>query len=87
MYRSTTKILLAGRETYSAGMVNTADFRKEFGAIIVGEPTGARSVGYMAGRYFMLPSSHLQGYVSIEPAKFAESDTPGILPDKLIEPD
>jgi len=79
--------VLAGRVTYSAGMVNTADFRKEFNAIIVGEPTGARPVGYMEGRYFMLPNSHLQGSVSIELAKFADADTPGILPDKLIEPD
>lgn len=79
--------VLAGRDTYSAGMVNTADFRKEFGAIIVGEPTGARPVGYMEGRNFMLPNSHLQVGFSIELAKFAESDTPGILPDKLIEPD
>jgi hypothetical protein len=79
--------VLAGRETYSAGMVNAADFRNEFNAIVVGEPTGARPVGYMEGRYFMLPNSHLQGSVSIELAKFAETDTPGILPDKLIEPD
>jgi hypothetical protein len=79
--------VLAGRRTYSAGMVNTADFRKEFNAIIVGEPTGARPVGYMEGRYFMLPNSRLQGTVSIELAKFAEADTPGVLPDKLIEPD
>jgi hypothetical protein len=79
--------VLAGRVTYSAGMVNTADFRNEFKAIIVGEPTGARPIGYMEGRYFMLPNSHLQGSVSIELAKFADADTPGILPDKLIEPD
>ncbi|HEX8250000.1 MAG TPA: POTRA domain-containing protein [Pyrinomonadaceae bacterium] len=79
--------VLAGRATYSAGMVNAADFRKEFNAIIVGEPTGARPIGYMEGRYFMLPNSHLQVGFSIELAKFAEADTPGILPDKLIEPD
>lgn len=79
--------VLAGRVTYSAGMVNTADFRKEFNAIIVGEPTGARPIGYMEGRGFMLPNSHLESGVSIELAKFAETDTPGVLPDKLIEPD
>ncbi|HEX8368495.1 MAG TPA: hypothetical protein VF604_08135 [Pyrinomonadaceae bacterium] len=79
--------VIAGRVTYSAGMTNTADFRKEFNAVIVGEPTGARPVGYMEGRYFMLPNSHLHGGVSIELAKFAEADTPGVLPDKLIEPD
>lgn len=79
--------VLAGRVTYSAGMTNTADFRNEFKAIIVGEPTGARPIGYMEGRYFMLPNSHLSGSFSIELAKFADADTPGILPDKLIEPD
>lgn len=79
--------VLAGRVTYSAGMVNTADFRNEFKAIIVGEPTGARPVGYMEGRSFNLPNSHLSVGYSIELAKFADADTPGILPDKTIEPD
>jgi hypothetical protein len=79
--------VLAGRVTYSAGMVNAADFRNEFKAVIVGEPTGARPVGYMEGRDFMLPNSHMRVGVSIELAKFADADTPGILPDKLIEPD
>ncbi|MEO7675122.1 MAG: hypothetical protein ABIU09_13700 [Pyrinomonadaceae bacterium] len=79
--------VLAGRVTFSAGMTNTADFRNDLNAIVVGEPTGARPIGYMENRGFSLPNSHLPVSYSIELYKFAESDTPGILPDKLIEPD
>lgn len=78
---------LIGRVTYSAGMVNAADFRSDLGAILVGEPSGARPVGYMEGRSFKLPNSRLSVGVSINLDKFAAVDTPGIAPDKLIEPD
>lgn len=79
--------VLAGRVTFSAGMTNTADFRNELKAIIVGEPTGARPNGYQENRGFSLPNSHLSVSYSIELYKFSEADTPGILPDKLIAPD
>ncbi len=68
-------------------MTNTADFRNDLKAIIVGEPTGARPVGYMENRGFTLPNSHLPVSYSIEFYKFSETDTSGILPDKLIAPD
>ena len=38
--------VLIGRNTYSAAMVTATDFRRETEAILVGEPTGARPVGY-----------------------------------------
>ena len=79
--------VIAGRWTFSAGMSNTAHFRNEFGAILVGEPTGARPNGYQEVRSFRLPNSHLEGSYSIELYKFAEQDTAGLIPDKLIEPD
>ncbi len=79
--------VLAGRWTYSAGMSNTAHFRNEFGAIIVGEPTGARPNGYQENRNFRLPNSHLDFSVSTLLYKFSEQDTEGLIPDKLIEPD
>lgn len=79
--------VLAGRWTYSAGMSNTAHFRNDLGAIIVGEPTGARPNGYQEVRSFRLPNSRLEGWYSIELYKFAEKDTDGLIPDKLIEPD
>jgi hypothetical protein len=79
--------VIAGRVTYSAGMANTADFRNDLKAIIVGEPTGARPNGYQENRGFTLPNSHLPVSYSIELYKFSATDTPGILPDKRIEPD
>jgi hypothetical protein len=79
--------VIAGRVTYSAGMTNTADFRNDLKAILVGEPTGARPVGYMENRGFSLPNSHLPVSYSIELYKFSETDTPGIMPDRQIEPD
>lgn len=79
--------VIAGRITFSAGMSNTADFKKDLGAFLVGEPTGARPNGYQEGRGISLPNSHLWLGYSIEFYKFADQDTPGILPDKRIEPD
>ncbi|HEY8559132.1 MAG TPA: hypothetical protein VIL74_01930 [Pyrinomonadaceae bacterium] len=79
--------VITGRVTYSAGMTNAADFRNDLGAILVGEPTGARPVGYMENRGFNLPNSHFPVSYSIEFYKFSETDTPGITPDRRIEPD
>lgn len=79
--------VIAGRRTFSAGMSNAADFRNEFGAILVGEPTGQKPNGYSENRYFKLPNSHLDFSVSIDFYKFAATDTSGLIPDKLIEPD
>lgn len=79
--------VITGRETYSAGMANAADFRNDLNAILVGEPTGARPNGYQENRGFSLPNSRLPVSYSIELYKFSETDTPGILPDKRIEPD
>ncbi len=79
--------VIAGRRTFSAGMSNAADFRNELGAIIVGEPTGQKPNGYSENRNFRLPNSHFDAAVSTEIYKFAETDTPGLIPDKLIEPE
>lgn len=79
--------VIAGRRTFSAGMSNAADFRNEFGAILVGEPTGQKPNGYSENRNYKLPNSHLDFSVSTQIYKFAPTDAPGLTPDKLIEPD
>jgi hypothetical protein len=78
---------ITGRRTFSAGMSNAADFRNELHAILVGEPTGARPNAYQENRGFSLPNSHLAVSYSVELYKFAETDTPGLIPDKIIRPD
>lgn len=50
--------VIMGRVTYSAGMANTADFKNDLGAFLVGEPTGARPNGYQEGRGNGLPNPH-----------------------------
>jgi len=79
--------VITGRVTFSAGMANTADFKNDLNAFLVGEPTGARPNGYQEGRGISLPNSHLGLGYSVELYKFSQADTPGILPDKMIEPD
>lgn len=78
--------VIAGRVTFSAGMANTADFKNDLHAILVGESTGARPNGYQEGRGTFLPNSHLWLNYSVDFYKFSERDTPGILPDKIVEP-
>jgi hypothetical protein len=79
--------VIMGRWTYSAGMANAADFRNDLHAFLVGEPTGARPNGYQENRAFSLPNSHLGVSYSTQLYKFQERDTPGIMPDKRIDPD
>lgn len=79
--------VIIGRRTFSAGMVNAADFRSEMQAIIVGEPTGQRPNSYSENRGFSLPNSHLDVSYSTQYYKFQETDTPGLIPDIRIDPD
>ncbi len=86
LMRPESLYVLIGRVTYSAGMTNATDFRKDARAVLVGEPTGARPNGYQENRYFKLPNSHLDVSVSTLFYKFQEADTPGVMPDKFIPP-
>jgi hypothetical protein len=79
--------VITGRATFSAGMVNALDFRNELHAILVGEPTGQRPNSYSENRGFSLPNSHLDLSYSTEFYKLQPTDTPGVIPDQLIEPD
>jgi hypothetical protein len=52
--------VITGRRTFSAGMTNVTDFRRETEAVIVGEPTGARPNGYQENHWFTLPLSKIR---------------------------
>ena len=78
--------VITGRATQSAAMVNAIDFRKELNAILVGEPTGGRPNSYSERDEFRLPNSKLEVDYSTRYYKFQDVDTPGVMPDKLIEP-
>jgi hypothetical protein len=78
--------VLTGPVTFSAAMTNAIDFRQELGAVLVGEPTGARPNQYQESGSFNLPNSGLRVTVSTRYYRFQEEDTPGVLPDRWIVP-
>jgi Peptidase family S41 len=78
--------VVTGRDTFSAAMTNVVDLRKETKAIVVGEATGGRPNGYQEKRELILPNSGLRVSYSAEYYKFQEKDTPGVMPDKRIDP-
>lgn len=78
--------VIIGRSTLSAAMVNALDARQNLKAILVGEPTGSRPVGYSENDDFVLPHSKLRLTFSTKFYKFQEQDTDGVPPDQLIEP-
>jgi hypothetical protein len=79
--------LVVGRATYSAAMANAVDFRKELGAILVGEPIGERPNSYSENDELTLPRSRLVVSYSTRYYRFVEQDVPAVLPDVRIDPD
>lgn len=78
--------VLIGRKTYSAAMVTATDFRRETEAVLVGEPTGARPVGYQERGTFVLPRSGLRAHCAIRRYRFSDTDLPAVFPDERIDP-
>lgn len=80
--------VITGRGTFSAGMTNITDFRRETEAILVGEPTGARPNGYQENHLFTLPLSKLRFSCSKLKYRFQpDSETDAVFPDQRIDPD
>jgi hypothetical protein len=80
--------VITGRRTFSAGMTNVTDFRRETEAIIVGEPTGARPNGYQENHWFTLPDSKIRASCATLKYRFQpQSDSTSVLPDHRIDPD
>jgi hypothetical protein len=80
--------VITGRKTFSAGMTNVTDFRRETEAILVGEPTGARPNGYQENHWFTLPNSKLQASCATLKYRFQPlSHSDAVFPDQRIDPD
>lgn len=79
--RSDRLFVLVGRNTFSAAMVNAADFDTTTAATLVGEPIGERPNSWQEPRRFYLPNSGLILNVSTTFYKFAANGA------ELIEPD
>lgn len=80
--------VITGRGSFSAGMTNITDFRRETEAILVGEPTGGRPNGYQENYLFTLPLSKLRFSCSMLRYRFQpDSEADAVLPDQRIDPD
>ena len=80
--------VITGRGTFSAGMTNVTDFRRETEATLVGEPTGARPNAYQENHLFTLPLSKLRFSCATLRYRFQpDSETDAVVPDQRIDPD
>jgi hypothetical protein len=80
--------VISGRKTFSAGMTNVTDFRRETEAILVGEPTGARPNGYQENHWFTLPFSKLRASCASLKYRFQPlAELEAVFPDQRIDPD
>lgn len=76
--------VLVGRRTFSAAMTNAIDFKGEVGAVLVGEPIGARPNGYQENGWITLPNSGLRASLSTMQYRFWESDIDTLNPDVMV---
>jgi hypothetical protein len=80
--------VITGRRTFSAGMTNVTDFRRETEAVIVGEPTGARPDGYQENHWFTLPLSRIRVSCATLKYRFQPyDDSSAVFPDHRANPD
>jgi len=78
--------VLVGRNTFSAAMVNAADFRSRTNATLVGEPIGEKPNSWQESRRFYLPNSGLRVGVSTRYYSFAPGGTDMISPQIYAPP-
>jgi hypothetical protein len=78
--------VITGRYTFSAAMNNSAQFRTETRAILVGEPPGEMPNSYQERKSFRLPRSHLVVNYSSQYYRFLPQDVPALIPDVEIDP-
>ncbi len=78
--------VLIGPQTFSAAMSNSAHFRYQTNAILVGQAIGEKPNSYQEAREFQLPNSHWTVRYSVKFYKFVDHGENLIRPDKEIAP-
>lgn len=76
---------LIGKETFSAGVSNAAQFKQILNAKLVGETTGGNPYGYQDADSFVLPNSNCTVQYSKRLFRMQDHPTNGLLPDMKIE--
>jgi hypothetical protein len=77
--------VLIGPGTFSAAMSNSAHFRFQTNALLVGEPIGERPNSYQERRDMTLPNSHWKVNYSVKFYTFVDHGENLIRPDQEIE--
>jgi hypothetical protein len=75
-----------GRNTFSAGMANAAQFRTRTAAILVGETIGEKPNGFQEPREMQLPNSHLIVRYSTRYYRFVDDGPNAVQPDYRVAP-
>jgi hypothetical protein len=78
--------VLVGAVTFSAAMVNAAQFRAETNAILVGQTVGEKPASYQEPRNMCLPNSHLTMRYSTRYYDFSFGGEKIVGPDEKIVP-
>ena len=78
--------VLVGPSTFSAAMSNSAHFRYQTNAILVGQQIGEKPNSYQEAREMKLPNSHWTVRYSVKFYKFVETGENIIRPDQEIIP-
>ena len=78
--------VLIGPDTFSAAMSNSAHFRYQTNAILVGQQIGEKPNSYQEGREMKLPNSHWTVRYSVKFYKFVDNGENLIRPDQEIIP-
>ena len=78
--------VLVGPDTFSAAMSNSAHFRYQTNAILVGQQIGEKPNSYQEAREMKLPNSQWTVRYSVRFYKFVETGDNVIRPDQEIIP-
>jgi hypothetical protein len=78
--------VFVGPDTFSAAMSNSAHFRYQTNAILVGQQIGEKPNSYQEAREMQLPNSHWIVCYSVKFYKFVETGENVIRPDQEIIP-
>jgi len=76
---------IIGRQTFSSGVLNAIELKRDLGAILVGEPTGGKPNCYGEVRNLRLPHSGLRVSYSVKYFSPWPEDTPSLMPDIPVE--
>ncbi len=76
---------LIGRNTFSSGLLAAMDFRDDFHAILIGEPTGGKPNSYGEVKTIKLPNSGIEIMCTMKFFRLmTNSDPPALMPDITV---